>query len=52
VRFSVWSEDGSAEAAVSLDEREAQRLRGFLAEPPGRARSPLDQVAELFRLRG
>ena len=36
VRFSVWSEAGVAEAAVSLDEREAGRLRRFLgpAEPP------------------
>ena len=30
VRFSVWNESGEAEAAVSLDEREASRLaRGF-----------------------
>jgi hypothetical protein len=49
VRFSVWSEDGRAEAAVSLDEREAARLRRFLADAPVRPpRSPLD----LLRLRG
>jgi hypothetical protein len=30
VRFSVWSEKGVAEAAVSLDEAEAGRLRRFL----------------------
>ena len=30
VRFSVWDEDGAAEAAVSLDEREAARLARFL----------------------
>ncbi len=33
VRFSVWSETGVAEAAVSLDEGEAARLVGFLADP-------------------
>ena len=30
VRFSVWDESGVAEAAVSIDENEAQRLAGFL----------------------
>jgi hypothetical protein len=30
VRFSVWSEAGVAEAAVSLDDAEATRLAGFL----------------------
>ena len=30
VRFSVWDESGVAEAAVSIDEREAQRLGDFL----------------------
>ena len=33
VRFSVWSADGVAEAAVSLEEQEAERLAGFLAAP-------------------
>jgi hypothetical protein len=33
VRFSVWSGEGVAEAAVSLDEDEARRLRRFLAAP-------------------
>jgi hypothetical protein len=33
VRFSVWSPDGVAEAAVSLEEDEADRLAGFLASP-------------------
>jgi hypothetical protein len=33
VRFSVWSGEGVAEAAVSLDESEARRLRRFLATP-------------------
>jgi hypothetical protein len=30
VRFSVWNADGVAEAAVSLEEEEAERLAGFL----------------------
>jgi hypothetical protein len=30
VRFSVWSEEGVAEAAVSLDDSEVTRLKGFL----------------------
>ena len=30
VRFSVWDESGVAEAAVSIDEREAHRLAAFL----------------------
>ena len=33
VRFSVWSEQGVATAAISLDEDEAQRLASFLARP-------------------
>ena len=33
VRFSVWSGEGVAEAAVSIDEEEARRLRRFLAAP-------------------
>ena len=33
VRFSVWSAEGVAEAAVSLEEREAERLAGFLDVP-------------------
>src|SRR5919197_4659572 len=36
VRFSVWSADGVAEAAVSLEEEEAARLGGFLAVPEPR----------------
>ena len=30
VRFSVWDESGVAEAAVSIDEEEAQRLASFI----------------------
>ena len=33
VRFSVWSADGVAEAAVSLEEDEAARLAAFLSVP-------------------
>jgi hypothetical protein len=33
VRFSVWSAEGVAEAAVSLEEEEAERLSSFLAAP-------------------
>jgi hypothetical protein len=41
VRFSVWSGEGVAEAAVSIDEEEAGRLRRFLAAPgvPARRRA-------------
>jgi hypothetical protein len=43
VRFSVWNEDGTAEAAVSLDESEAQRLARFVAgtAPPREPRPTL-----------
>jgi len=50
VRFSVWNESGSAEAAVSLDEPEAQRLARFVAVTgPPRSRRPslLDTVLAL-----
>jgi hypothetical protein len=30
VRFSVWDKSGVAEAAVSIDDNEAQRLAAFL----------------------
>jgi len=33
VRFSVWSAEGVAEAAVSLEEDEAARLAAFLSVP-------------------
>jgi hypothetical protein len=39
VRFSVWSETGVAEAAVSLDDAEVERLRGFLGRSKERPRS-------------
>jgi hypothetical protein len=45
VRFSVWSEAGVAEAAVSLDESEVTRLRGFLARAPVARRRGSRRVA-------
>jgi hypothetical protein len=36
VRFSVWSAEGVAEAAVSLEEAEAARLGAFLTTPEPR----------------
>jgi hypothetical protein len=33
VRFSVWNADGVAEAAMSLEEEEAERLAAFLGSP-------------------
>jgi hypothetical protein len=38
IRFSVWSDEGVAEAAVSLDEGEAMRLRAFLGRVPATRR--------------
>jgi hypothetical protein len=43
VRFSVWSPDGVAEAAVSLEEDEAERLTAFLAAPSPK-REPLTRM--------
>ncbi|MGH3072559.1 MAG: hypothetical protein ACRDNB_09875 [Gaiellaceae bacterium] len=40
VRFSVWDESGVAEAAVSIDEEEAERLAGFLNVANRRAQAP------------
>jgi hypothetical protein len=41
VRFSVWNEDGRAQAAVSLDEGEALRLASFVTGSiHGRAPKP------------
>ena len=48
VRFSVWSSDGVAEAAVSLDEREADRLADFLLVPQIRRLRPLDRLRALI----
>lgn len=45
VRFSVWDEQGRAQAALSLDEEEAARLAAFL-HPPARARGPLRELVD------
>jgi hypothetical protein len=47
VRFSVWSAEGVAEAAVSLEEDEAARLAAFL-EVPGRRPRTLDRLRALL----
>ena len=45
VRFSVWNDAGEAEAAVSLDEREAARLARFVVPPE---REPRPAIRRLF----
>jgi hypothetical protein len=47
VRFSVWSAEGVAEAAVSLEEEEAERLAAFLAAPERRPR-PVERLLALL----
>ena len=49
MRFSVWDESGRAEAAVSVDEREAERLARFLGPPRPRQRT-IDALLETLRL--
>jgi hypothetical protein len=45
VRFSVWDEEGVAEAAVSLGEAEARRLARFIGpERAERARTTLGRL--------
>ena len=44
VRFSVWSPEGVAEAAVSLEEEEAERLAGFLVTPQARRPTPVERM--------
>jgi hypothetical protein len=44
VRFSVWNEDGVAEAAVSLGPVEARRLAGFITNPCGTPPSRLSAI--------
>ncbi len=40
VRFSVWSESGEVEAAISLADSEADRLARFLLDPGRRPPRP------------
>lgn len=49
VRFSVWDKSGTARAAVSLDEDEAVRLAGYLAERPPSRPSVLADLRALIR---
>ena len=51
VRFSVWNETGSAEAAVSLDEEEAQRLARFILVH-GSPRTSRPRLLEAVLVRG
>jgi hypothetical protein len=50
VRFSVWNESGSAEAAVSVGEEEAQRLAAFIVAH-GTAPAERPRILESVRLR-
>jgi hypothetical protein len=47
VLFSVWSAEGVAEAAVSLDEEEAERLAAFVAAPRVRPHTVARLLARL-----
>ncbi len=44
VRFSVWSPEGVAEAAVSLEEAEAERLAAFLVAPERPRRTAVERL--------
>jgi hypothetical protein len=48
VRFSVWSAEGVAEAAVSLEEDEAARLGAFLAAPEARRPRAVERLLGLL----
>jgi hypothetical protein len=48
VRFSVWSAEGVAEAAVSLEEDEADRLALFLAAPQAPRPRPIERLLSLI----
>jgi hypothetical protein len=45
VRFSVWSDDGVALAAISLEEDEARRLTAFLARAHTHSRTLRERLA-------
>jgi hypothetical protein len=50
VRFSVWDEHGTAQAAVSLADAEAERLGAFLlASRPRRRRGLISSALEVAR---
>ena len=48
IRFSVWSAEGVAEAAVSLEEREADRLADFLAVTRARRQRTVERLLALI----
>jgi hypothetical protein len=48
VRFSVRNAGGVAEAAVSLDEQEAERLAGFLVAPAPVRPGAVDRLLSLL----
>jgi hypothetical protein len=48
VRFSVWNAKGVAEAAVSLEEREAERLAIFLAATERRRPRAVERLRALL----
>src|SRR5438093_7732743 len=48
VRFSVWSAEGVAEAAVSLEEDEADRLALFLAVTRARRQRTVERLLALI----
>ena len=49
VRFSVWNEEGEAQAAVSIDEDDAERLAAFLRPPVRPRQSRLREALEQLR---
>ena len=49
VRFSVWDESGTAQAAVSLDEEAAGRLAEFVAPPRARRTRLIEDLRALVR---
>jgi hypothetical protein len=49
VRFSVWNQDGVAEAAVSLGPAEARRLAAFVTHPCGTPPSRLSTLVAQVR---
>ena len=51
VRFSVWDETGTARAAVSLDDEEADKLAAFLSPAPTRGSRIVDELRALVRHR-
>jgi hypothetical protein len=48
VRFSVWNAKGVAEAVVSLEEEEAERLCSFLAGSSARRPRAVDRLLALL----